>query len=57
MKILRIHIKNLNSLGLATELDFTEPPLVNAGIFAITGDTGAGKSTVEWLATKRCIRR
>lgn len=46
MKILRVRIRNLNSLRLETVIDFSEPPLAGAGIFAITGDTGAGKTTV-----------
>ncbi|RZM23935.1 MAG: ATP-dependent endonuclease, partial [Pedobacter sp.] len=46
MKILRIHIKNLASLEGVTEIDFTQEPLSSAGIFAITGPTGAGKSTI-----------
>ncbi len=46
MRILRVHINNLNSLRLKSTIDFTESPLAGAGIFAITGDTGAGKSTI-----------
>lgn len=46
MKILSIRIKNLASLEGITEIDFTKPPLSTAGIFAITGPTGAGKSTI-----------
>lgn len=46
MKILRIAIKNLNSLKLQTEIDFSSPPLSMTGLFAITGDTGAGKTTL-----------
>ena len=46
MQILRITVKNLNSLRLTRTIDFTCPPLSHAGIFAITGDTGAGKSTL-----------
>ncbi|AJW65041.1 Nuclease SbcCD subunit C [Elizabethkingia miricola] len=45
MKILAIQIKNLASLENA-EIDFTLEPLCSAGIFAITGPTGAGKSTI-----------
>ena len=53
MKILAIRIKNLASLEGNTEIDFTTEPLCSAGIFAITGPTGAGKSTILdalWLA-------
>ncbi|MFC3199310.1 AAA family ATPase [Parapedobacter deserti] len=46
MKILTIRIKNLASLEGITEIDFTQEPLCSAGIFAITGPTGAGKSTI-----------
>jgi len=46
MKILAIRIKNLASLEGVTEIDFTSEPLSSAGIFAITGATGAGKSTI-----------
>lgn len=46
MKILAIRIKNLASLEGTTEIDFTAEPLCSAGIFAITGSTGAGKSTI-----------
>ena len=46
MKILSIRIKNLASLEGITEMDFTQEPLSSAGIFAITGPTGAGKSTI-----------
>ena len=46
MKILSIKIKNLASLEGISEIDFTKEPLVSAGIFTITGATGAGKSTI-----------
>ncbi len=46
MKIFAIRIKNLASLDGITEIDFTREPLHSAGIFAITGPTGAGKSTI-----------
>lgn len=46
MKILQISINNLASLEGETTLDFTSEPLASAGIFAITGPTGAGKSTI-----------
>lgn len=46
MKILAIRIKNLASLEGVNEIVFTEEPLCSAGIFAITGPTGAGKSTI-----------
>ncbi|AMD01470.1 AAA family ATPase [Halomonas chromatireducens] len=46
MKILAIRLENLASLAGNHELDFTQPPLADAGLFAITGPTGAGKSTL-----------
>lgn len=46
MKILAIRIRNLASLEGNTEIDFTQEPLSTAGIFAMTGPTGAGKSTI-----------
>jgi exonuclease SbcC len=46
MKIISLHFKNLNSLKGAFKIDFTNPELANAGLFAITGPTGAGKSTI-----------
>ncbi|SEO77299.1 AAA family ATPase [Mucilaginibacter sp. OK283] len=46
MKILGIRIKNLASLDGETEIDFTAEPLCSAGIFAIIGPTGSGKSTI-----------
>ena len=45
MKILRIQFQNLNSLADG-EIDLESGPLAQAGIFAITGPTGAGKSTI-----------
>lgn len=46
MKILAIRGKNLASLEGEFDIDFTTVPLRSAGIFAITGPTGAGKSTI-----------
>ena len=46
MKILAVRIKNLASLEGIFEIDFNTEPLKSAGIFAITGPTGAGKSTI-----------
>lgn len=46
MKILAIRIFNLASLEGIHTIDFTEEPLASSGIFAITGSTGAGKSTI-----------
>ena len=46
MKILAIRGKNLASLEGEFEIDFRREPLDSAGIFAITGSTGSGKSTI-----------
>ncbi|GAB3571782.1 AAA family ATPase [Hymenobacter daeguensis] len=46
MKILRVRFFNINSLRGRHELDFTQTPLRDAGLFAITGPTGAGKTTI-----------
>jgi exonuclease SbcC len=46
MKILAIRGKNLASLEGEFNIDFEAEPLKSAGIFAITGPTGAGKSTI-----------
>ena len=46
MKILELRFKNLNSLYGEWVIDFTEPEYVSNGIFALTGPTGAGKSTI-----------
>ncbi|NTU58191.1 MAG: AAA family ATPase [Chlorobiaceae bacterium] len=46
MKILRLQFKNLNSLTGEWSIDFTRPEYVSDGIFAITGPTGSGKSTI-----------
>ena len=44
MKILSVRFKNLNSLTGEWFIDFTTPDY--DGLFAITGPTGAGKSTI-----------
>ncbi|MDQ5985042.1 MAG: hypothetical protein CSYNP_00746 [Syntrophus sp. SKADARSKE-3] len=46
MKILGIRFKNLNSLEGEWQVDFTHPDYASDGIFAITGPTGAGKTTI-----------
>jgi len=46
MKILNIRFKNLNSLVGEWEIDLTDPAYTSNGIFAITGPTGAGKTTI-----------
>ena len=46
MKILELRFKNLNSLVGEWAIDLTSPEYLADGIFAITGPTGAGKSTI-----------
>jgi len=46
MKILELRFKNLNSLYGEWVIDFSDPEYVSSGIFALTGPTGAGKSTI-----------
>lgn len=46
MKILAIRGANLASLAAPFEIDLRAEPLASAGLFAITGETGAGKSTI-----------
>lgn len=46
MKILSVKGKNLASIAQEFTIDFTDPRFVRSGLFAITGNTGAGKSTI-----------
>ncbi|MBK8566438.1 MAG: AAA family ATPase [Saprospiraceae bacterium] len=46
MQIHRIRLRNLHSIRSEVEIDFMANPLADAGLFAITGDTGAGKTTI-----------
>jgi|FLOH01.1.fsa_nt_gi DNA repair protein SbcC/Rad50 len=46
MKILAIRGENIASLAAPFELDFVAGPLAEAGIFAISGPTGSGKSSL-----------
>ena len=46
MRLIELRLKNLNSLKGEWHIDFTNPAFVNEGIFAITGRTGAGKTTI-----------
>ncbi|MFN9717321.1 MAG: AAA family ATPase, partial [Planctomycetota bacterium] len=46
MKILRISLSNLASLGGLHTVDFTRDPLRSSGLFSISGPTGSGKSTL-----------
>jgi exonuclease SbcC len=46
VQIHRIRLRNLHSIRSEVEIDFMANPLAEAGLFAITGDTGAGKTTI-----------
>ncbi len=46
MRIQEVRFQNLNSLVGEWKIDFTDPAYLADGIFAITGPTGAGKTTI-----------
>ena len=46
MKILTVRFKNINTLKGEWDLYFNRPPLREAGLFAITGPNGSGKTTI-----------
>jgi len=46
MRILSISGQNIASLAQPFSIDFTAAPLAGAGLFVITGETGAGKSSI-----------
>ncbi|CCW30830.1 AAA family ATPase [Xenorhabdus nematophila] len=46
MKILSLRLKNINSLKGEWKIDFTTEPFASNGLFAITGSTGAGKTSL-----------
>jgi len=46
MKILSLRFKNLNSLKGEWKIDFQDQAFQENGLFVITGQTGAGKSTI-----------
>ena len=46
MRILAIRGQNLASLSARFDIDLARGLLAGTGLFAITGDTGAGKSTI-----------
>ena len=52
MKILSIRLKNLASLSGEHFIDFESEPLTSAGLVAIVGKTGAGKSTISLALTR-----
>lgn len=46
MKIDMLRFKNINSLKGEWQINFDQPPLIDAGVFAITGANGAGKTSI-----------
>lgn len=46
MRILEIRLRNLHSLRGEVAVSFERSPLSDTGLFVITGDTGAGKTTI-----------
>lgn len=46
MRLLKLRLRNLNSLAGDWEIDFGHPAFANDSLFVITGPTGAGKSTI-----------
>jgi exonuclease SbcC len=46
MKILKIEFENINSLRGKHQIDFRKEPFKTNALFAITGPTGSGKSTI-----------
>jgi len=46
MKILKLRFKNLNSLRGEWKIDFSDAAYSSGAIFAITGPTGSGKTTI-----------
>lgn len=57
MKIRKLTFKNINSLKGEHEINFNALPLNAAGIFAITGPTGSGKSTILDVITLALFNR
>lgn len=46
MKILEVRFKNINSLAGEWIIDFRHPDYLSNPLFAITGETGSGKTTI-----------
>ena len=46
MKILSLRFENINSLKGHWHIDFEKSPFDDNALFAITGPTGAGKTTI-----------
>ncbi len=46
MKILKVEFQNINALKGKHEIDFSTYPFTSGALFAITGPTGSGKSSI-----------
>lgn len=46
MQLLKLQLRNINALKGEHTIDFTAPAFRTTGIFAITGNTGAGKTSI-----------
>ena len=46
MKILNVYYNNINSLAGENRIDFDKAPIADAGVFAITGPNGSGKTSI-----------
>ena len=46
MRIIKLRLRNLNSLAGEWFFDFTHPEYISGGLFVITGPTGVGKTTI-----------
>ncbi|MEE9438452.1 MAG: AAA family ATPase [Saprospiraceae bacterium] len=57
MRILELKFKNINNLKGETVIPFNKGILADAGIFAITGPTGSGKSTILDVITLALFNR
>jgi exonuclease SbcC len=57
MKIIKIEFENINNLKGQHVINFDQDPLSSAGIFAITGPTGSGKSSILDVITLSLFNR
>jgi len=46
MKVLNVYFNNINSLEGENRIDFDKAPIADAGVFAITGPNGSGKTSI-----------